>query len=135
MTPEPSISRHLERQTVTPMESTIPGDMTVTQWRALLAARRRPAKRRSTRALAAARRVVALRPAPCEHLHEQTTRYNHDAKELSFLLVCPVCRTEKVIETHPYEPRFQPHDANEAAGATVHQLPIRRHEEPERRAA
>jgi hypothetical protein len=77
----------------------------------------------------AARRVVPLRPVPCDHLHESTTRYDHDRKVLTFLLVCPVCRTEKVVESLDYEPRFQPHPAprppDASAGATVHELPVR----------
>jgi hypothetical protein len=68
----------------------------------------------------------AISPASCDHLHESTSRYDFAAKVLTFLLVCPVCQTEKVIETREYEPRFQPHAAGEPAGATVHQLPVRR---------
>jgi hypothetical protein len=45
---------------------------------------------------------------PCNHLHDTTTRYDPAEKVLTFLLVCPVCRTERVLETLPYEPRFQP---------------------------
>jgi hypothetical protein len=44
----------------------------------------------------------------CEHLHEQTSRYDADARLLSFLLVCPTCETERVVETIEYEPRFKP---------------------------
>ena len=44
----------------------------------------------------------------CDHLHEQTSRYDHDAKLLSFLLVCPTCRTERVVETLEYQPRYKP---------------------------
>jgi hypothetical protein len=47
-------------------------------------------------------------PRPCDHLHDATTRYDFDAKLLSFLLVCPVCGTERVVETQRYEPRFVP---------------------------
>jgi hypothetical protein len=76
---------------------------------------------------------------PCDHLHDSTTRYDHDQKLLTFLLICPVCRTEKVIETQHYEPRFQPRPAPQladaSAGATIDQLPVRRHEPPTRRAA
>lgn len=101
------------------MECSIPTDMTVQQWR----------RQRS------ARRVVPIPPVPCDHLHDTTTRYDHVEKQLTFLLICPVCGTERVIETQDYEPRFEPHPANEPAGATVHQLPIRRHGQPMRRAA
>ena len=51
----------------------------------------------------------------CDHLQEATTRYDQAAKLLSFLLVCPVCHSEKVIETCPYEPRFQPIQQRRAA--------------------
>jgi hypothetical protein len=95
------------------VESTIPPGMSCEQWR----------RRRSAR------------PAPCDHLHESTSRYDPVAKLLTFLLVCPVCDTEKVIETRHYEPRYQPHPATNPAGATVHQLPIRGGERPMRRAA
>jgi hypothetical protein len=44
----------------------------------------------------------------CDHLHESTSRYDHDEKLLTLLLVCPVCRTEHVVETLEYEPRFRP---------------------------
>jgi hypothetical protein len=47
----------------------------------------------------------------CDHMHENTSRYDRAAKLLTFLLVCPVCQTEKVVETRHYEPRFQPSDA------------------------
>jgi hypothetical protein len=56
MTTGSSISQQLERQSVLPMESTIPTEMTVEQWR----------RRRSARA----------RPVPCDHLHDTTTRYD-----------------------------------------------------------
>ena len=111
-------SEHLVRQSVVPMESTIPPEMTIAQWRR---------QRRS-----------GAQP-PCDHLHDSTTRYDQDQKLLTFLLVCPVCGTEKVMETQHYEPRFQPSPApgleDAAAGATIHQLPVRRHERPIRRAA
>jgi len=68
------------------MSSTIPPEVTLEQWRG--------------------RRSGEL-PA-CQHLHEATTRYDSVAKLLSFLLLCPVCGTERVIETQAYEPRFVP---------------------------
>lgn len=46
----------------------------------------------------------------CDHLHDTTTRYDEVAKLLSFLIVCPVCATERVVETLEYEPRFEPFD-------------------------
>jgi hypothetical protein len=139
MTTGSSISQQLERQSVVSMESTIPTGMTIEQWRRRRSARPRPARRRSPRALAAARRLVPLRPVPCDHLHDTTTRYNADQKQLSFLLICPTCGTEKAVETVPYEPQFQPHHstnpAQQSAGATIHQLPARRHQQPIPRAA
>jgi hypothetical protein len=83
MTTSSSISQQLERQSVIPMESTIPTGITIEQWR----------RRRS---------------APCDHLHETTTRYDRVEKVLTFLVVCPVCRTERVLETQRYEPRYRP---------------------------
>jgi hypothetical protein len=81
------------------------------------------------------RRQRSVRPLPCDHLHEATTRYDHVAKLLTFLLVCPVCRSEKVIETCQYEPRFQPHRPAGPARVTLHQLPVQRSGQATRRAA
>jgi hypothetical protein len=116
MTAERPVPEQLERQSVALVESTIPAELTIDQWRR----RRRP------------RRVRAER---CDHLHDATSRYDHDRKQLTFLLVCPVCGTEKVVDTLPYEPRFTPHAVPESTGATIHQLPVRRREQPVRRAA
>jgi hypothetical protein len=117
MTPSSSIARKLARQSVVPMESTIPGDMTCEQWRR--------------------RRVTRPEPAPCDHLQDTATRYDHVEKLLTCLLVCAVCRTERVIHSQHYEPRFQPRALPQAmeasAGATIRQLPVR--EQPMRRAA
>jgi hypothetical protein len=55
----------------------------------------------------------------CEHLHDTTTRYDHDAKRLSFLLVCAVCGTERVLEAMPYEPNFTPHGATATSSRTA----------------
>jgi hypothetical protein len=49
--------------------------------------------------------------AACEHLHDTTTRYDHTAQRLEFLLVCPVCATERVIHSLSYVPRFEPRRA------------------------
>jgi ribosomal protein L44E len=68
--------------------------------------------------LAAARRVARHGAQPCDHLHDTASRYDHAAKRLELLLTCPVCKTEKVIHSLAYEPRFEP------SGATVH--PLRR---------
>ena len=90
---------------------------------------------RPSRVRAPVRRLVALPPPPCDHLHETTSRYDHAAKVLRFLLVCPVCKTEKVIHTLRYEPRFEPHGAAAQAGANVHRLPARPPDRLTRRAA
>jgi hypothetical protein len=42
----------------------------------------------------------------CAHLHDTTTRYDRKNKVLTFLLVCSVCGTQKVVEEFPYEPTF-----------------------------
>jgi hypothetical protein len=42
----------------------------------------------------------------CEHLCDTTSRYDHDQKQLIFLLVCALCGTEELVETLRYEPRF-----------------------------
>ena len=130
-----STSQELERQAVVHMESSIPPEMTIEDWRRLRSERGRSSRARSSRLRAAARRVVPLRPVPCDHLHDQTSSYDPVQKQLSFLLVCNVCGTEKVVETLPYEPRFQPHPASQPAGATVHRLPVPKNPLPARRAA
>jgi hypothetical protein len=89
--------------------------MTIEQWRLT-----RPARSRS---------------AACEHMHDTTTRYEPLEQLLTFLLVCPVCGTERVIETLRYAPRFQPLPAAGSTGATVHRLPSRRDAQRDRRAA
>jgi hypothetical protein len=113
MTAGRSIADRLELQSVALVESTIPAELTIGEWRR----RRRP------------------RPEACDHLHDSTSRYDHEAKQLTFLLVCPVCETERVVDSIPYEPRFTPQAPSEPAGATVHQLPVRRVSQPERQAA
>jgi hypothetical protein len=42
----------------------------------------------------------------CEHLYDTTTRYDQLRHILTFLLVCPECRTERVVETLEYSPRY-----------------------------
>ena len=130
----PSISEQLVRQSVVPTESTVPPDMTLAQWRRLRSSRQRT-KRRSS----AGRSAAALPATSCGHLHGSTTRYDHDQKVLTFLLVCPVCGTERVVETQHYEPRFEPRPdsqlADASVGATIHPLPVHGRERPPRRAA
>lgn len=115
MTFDSSIRRQLLGQSVVPMECTIPRDMTIGQWR----------WRRSARS----------QRTPCEHVHDTTSRYDPAGQLLTFLLVCPVCGTERVIETLHYAPRFRPLPTAGSTDASVHRLPSRRHAQPERRAA
>ena len=110
------ISERLESQSVARMDHSIPGDLTIDEYR-------RQGRPSSTC------------PARCDHLHDSTSRYDHEAKRLTFLLVCPVCRTERVVDSIPYEPQFTPHEAPQSGGATIHQLPVRRSARPLRRAA
>jgi hypothetical protein len=81
--------------------------------------------------------VVSFPPTPCDHLHDTTTRYDHAQKLLTFLLVCPVCGIEKIVDAQHYEPRFQSSRASELAdaGRTIQELPVSRDERPMRRAA
>jgi hypothetical protein len=44
----------------------------------------------------------------CDHLFDTTSHYETATKLLTFLLVCPVCGIEKVVETIEYEPNFTP---------------------------
>ena len=110
------ITERLESQSVARMDCSIPPELTIDEWRR----QRRPS---STSA------------DGCDHLHDSTSRYDHEAKRLTFLLVCPVCRTERVVDSIPYEPHFTPHEAPQPGGATIHQLPARRSGRPLRRAA
>jgi hypothetical protein len=43
----------------------------------------------------------------CAHRHDTTTRYDANRKVLTFLLFCPVCGTERVVESLSYEPCFK----------------------------
>ena len=98
------------------VECTIPPEMTIEQWRRL---RRGGVPTRGnpwSLLLAAARRVAPHGEQPCDRLHDTASRYEQAAKRLELLLTCPVCKTEKVIHSLAYEPRF------ESSGATVHRL-------------
>jgi hypothetical protein len=135
-----SISQLLARQSVVPMESTIPPEMTIAQWRRRRRSSRRESERRYTAQHSpAASRLQALRAPSCDHLCETTTRYDPALRLLTFLLICPVCATGKVVETQRYEPRFEPTPvsglAEASVGASVHQLPGRTRKRPMRRAA
>jgi hypothetical protein len=110
MTARSTVSDVLAKQALQVVECSIPEDMTIGEWRHSRprSARRRPRRLRA-RTPAAARHLAAV-PVPettCDHLHDTTTRYSAADKLLTFLLVCHACGTEKVIETLPYEPRFE----------------------------
>jgi hypothetical protein len=114
MTRRSEISPLLQRSVVT-IESTIPPDMTIADWRKLCASRRPAKRRRRSFAIKGGGKVVPLRPESaeeegdsCNHLHETTTRYDHERRLLTFLAVCRTCGTEKVVETQRYEPRYEP---------------------------
>jgi hypothetical protein len=123
MTADLSIARQIEWQSVRPMESTIPEATTIDEWRRLRAGRSPRVRRRRARGVRTVRRLFEVKPAPCDHMHDTTTRYDPDAKQLTFLRFCPVCGVEEVVETQRYEPRFRPHRA------------VGQHEEPLSRAA
>jgi hypothetical protein len=52
----------------------------------------------------------------CDHLFETTSRYDHERKVLIFLLFCPACETETVVETLRYSPAFRRLDADGGSG-------------------
>jgi hypothetical protein len=136
MTRPSSVSELLERRSLVAMECTIPGELTIEEWRALRPRRRRS---RSARLIAGVRRVMPLRPITCDHICDTTTRYDRAQARLTFLLTCRECGTARVIETLAYEPRFDPtpapHSPDAPGGATLHELPARVTEWRARRAA
>jgi hypothetical protein len=115
MTTTARISERVEQQGVLVVECSIPEDMTIAEWRALRprAGRRRSRRRRATTA-DAPRHLVAVPDATCDHLHDTTSRYDRVEKQLTFLLVCRICETEKVVETIAYEPLGE-HASSQAA--------------------
>jgi len=109
MTSSSRISERVEQQGVLVVECSIPEDLTIAEWRALRPrAGRRRLRRRRALAPDATRHLAAVPDETCDHLHETTSRYDRIEKQLTFLLVCRVCNTEKVVETMAYEPRFEP---------------------------
>jgi hypothetical protein len=44
----------------------------------------------------------------CDHFFDTTSHYDSDRKLLTFVLFCPVCRNERVVERLAYEPHFTP---------------------------
>jgi hypothetical protein len=111
-----TVSERLERQGMLVLEASIPEGMTIDEWRRRRArAAPRRAHRRRARNSSRPRHLAAVPEGTCDHLHDTTSRYDHSAKVLTFLLVCHVCGTEKVIEQLPYEPRFEQHPSRLAA--------------------
>jgi len=98
MTTSASIAHQLRRQSIVPVESTTPPEMTIEQWR-------------------------SRRRVPCHHLHDTTTRYDCVAEVLSFLLVCTVCGTARVVETGATSRASSPAPTTGAAprSATAHE--------------
>jgi hypothetical protein len=123
---------HLTLQSVVPIECAERGEASVARRRRRRSVGSSP-RRRSPTVLVGPWCDVSLR-ATCNHMHDSTTRYDHDQKLLSFLLVCPICGIERVVETMKYEPRFHsapaPEPADASAGATVYELPVRSDEPP-----
>ena len=116
MPASPPTAEQLEEQSVVLVECTIPSELTIDEWRRQRRPRATPAE-------------------SCNHLHDSTSRYDHERKQLTFLLVCPVCRTEKVVDSIHYEPHFTPHAPAEPAEAKIYQFPVRRRSRPARLAA
>ena len=135
----PVVTPRLERQSVVALECSNPDGMIVEEGGRSRPSRGRTKRENADRGLAAARPNAGPRRAPCDHMHESTTRYDRHEKRLTFLLFCPTCGIEKVVETLHYQPRFEPHPAplpaHESVTSNVHQLPGRGHEPPLRRAA
>jgi hypothetical protein len=75
-----TIARQLERQSVLPMESSIPLGMTCDEWRRSRSKRAGAKRRRAARLLAAASRLLWPRPAPCDDFNASTTRYDRERK-------------------------------------------------------
>jgi hypothetical protein len=47
----------------------------------------------------------------CDHRFDTTSRYDRNRKLLTFLLFCPACETETVVETLRYAPAFRRRDS------------------------
>ena len=124
MTPAPG-SRGEHAMTI--VECTIPPGMTIEQWRRLRRGSALTQRNPWSLLLVAARRVARHGAQPCDHLHDTASRYDHAAKRLELLLTCPVCKTEKVVHSLTYEPRFEP------SRASVHPLRRRESETPHAR--
>jgi hypothetical protein len=57
------------------------------------------------------RRERDLPYAMCDHLFDTTSRYDRRRRLLTFVLFCPTCETETVVETLRYAPAFRQRDA------------------------
>ena len=56
------------------------------------------------------RRARDLPCVMCNHLFDTTSRYDRERRRLTFVLFCPACETETVVETLRYAPAFRQHD-------------------------
>jgi len=56
------------------------------------------------------RRERDLPWAMCAHLFDTTSRYDRERRLLTFVLFCPTCETETIVETLRYAPAFKRHD-------------------------
>jgi hypothetical protein len=111
-----SVSAQIERNAVQIIECTVPAEMTLDEWRrSRPRVDRRRLRRASNRTPEASRHLALVPDASCDHFHEPTSRYDHAEKRLTFVLVCHTCQTERVVETVPYEPHFEPHPPQLAA--------------------
>jgi hypothetical protein len=52
----------------------------------------------------------------CDHLFDTTSRYDRERRRLTFVLFCPTCETETVVETLRYAPAFKRHDGRSDHG-------------------
>jgi hypothetical protein len=108
-----TVAQQLQHQSVVPMESTIPLGMTCDAWRRWRSPRLRRREPLGARLLAAGLRILPIGTRRCCHFQESTSRYDHNQKVLSFLLVCRTCGIETLVHRQPYEPLFEPHPARE----------------------
>jgi hypothetical protein len=85
----------------------------------------RPPETARRAALSGGLRLVPLGARRCRHIHESTTLYDRDQKQLSFLLVCRVCGTERLVlgsRTNPALSLSRPGSSRrEATGSAVEQ--------------
>ena len=80
----PSLTETIRARAVNVVESTIPADVTIADWRAKRRRAMTPAPCWPSRALAAVRRLMHRSEAQCHHLQDATTRYDRAARRLDF---------------------------------------------------